>query len=73
MLWPMTAVALGFLGIAVLGTLAVRVALEVRHLARQVGETSQQITRVAADLEESAAAVARQAGGAVPSQHSRRR
>ena len=30
MLWPMFAIALGFLGIAVLGVLAVRVFVEVR-------------------------------------------
>jgi hypothetical protein len=54
MLWPMLAVVLGFCGIALLGVLAVRVALEVRRLGRQVSLASARITRAAADLEHSA-------------------
>ncbi|CAM5644439.1 MULTISPECIES: hypothetical protein [Streptomyces] len=61
MLWPMIAIALGFLGIAVLGILAVRVFVEVRRLARQVGETSQRIQRAAQDLERAATPLAARA------------
>ncbi|MER7793281.1 hypothetical protein [Streptomyces sp. NPDC097640] len=55
MLWPMLALALAFTGIAVLAVLAVRVFVEVRRLARQVGESSRQITRAAEDLERATA------------------
>ncbi|KOG39058.1 hypothetical protein [Streptomyces decoyicus] len=58
MLWPMIAIALGFVGIAVLGALAVRVFAEVRRLARQVGATSERIQRAAEDLERAAAPLA---------------
>ncbi|MFJ9417573.1 MULTISPECIES: hypothetical protein [unclassified Streptomyces] len=58
MLWPMIAVALGFLGIAVLGVLAVRVFVEVRRLARQVGVASARIQRAAEDLERAATPLA---------------
>ncbi|MEU5211317.1 hypothetical protein [Streptomyces sp. NPDC020742] len=54
MLWPMIAIALGFLGIAVLGALAVRVFVEVRRLGHQVGAVSEQIQRAAQDLERAA-------------------
>ena len=36
MFWPMLAIALGFLGLAVLGVLAVRVFVEAQRLGRQV-------------------------------------
>ncbi|KAA6222882.1 hypothetical protein CP973_13965 [Streptomyces albofaciens JCM 4342] len=62
MFWPMIAVALGFLGLAVLGVLAVRVFVEVRRLARQVGETSQRIQRAAEDLERAAVPLAARGG-----------
>ncbi|WP_030669501.1 hypothetical protein [Streptomyces rimosus] len=62
MFWPMIAVALGFLGLAVLGVLAVRVFVEVRRLARQVGETSQRIQRAAEDLERAAMPLAARGG-----------
>jgi hypothetical protein len=55
MLWPMLALALAFTGIAVLAVLAVRVFIEVRRLARQVGESSRRITRAAEDLERATA------------------
>lgn len=55
MLWPMLALALAFTGIAVLAVLAVRVFVEVRRLARQVGESSRRITRAAEDLERATA------------------
>ncbi|MCX5396022.1 hypothetical protein [Streptomyces sp. NBC_00102] len=58
MFWPMIAIALGFLGIAVLGVLAVRVFLEVRRLGRQVATTSERINRAAQDLERAATRLA---------------
>ncbi|GAA0473355.1 hypothetical protein [Streptomyces olivaceiscleroticus] len=62
MLWPMIAIALGFLGLAVLGVLAVRVFVEVRRLARQVDHTSRRIQQAAQDLERAAAPLAGDAG-----------
>lgn len=59
MFWPMLAVAVGFLSIAVLGVLAVRVALEARRLGDQVAATTQRVERAAQDLERSAAGLAR--------------
>ncbi|MFB7916368.1 hypothetical protein [Streptomyces sp. NPDC056061] len=58
MFWPMLAIALGFLGIAVLGVLAVNVFVEVRRLGRQVALTSQRVNRAAEDLERAAADLA---------------
>ncbi|MEL5960488.1 hypothetical protein AADR41_38015 [Streptomyces sp. CLV115] len=54
MFWPMLAIALGFLGIAVLGVLAVKVFIEVQRLGRQVTRTTQRINRAAEDLERAA-------------------
>ncbi|MFF9651655.1 hypothetical protein [Streptomyces sp. NPDC014622] len=54
MFWPMLAIALGFLGIAVLGVLAVRVFIEVQRLGRQVTLTARHINRAAEDLERAA-------------------
>ncbi|AXE76970.1 MULTISPECIES: hypothetical protein [Streptomyces] len=51
MFWPMLAIALGFLGIAVLGVLAVKVFIEAQRLGRQVTRTTQRINRAAEDLE----------------------
>ncbi|MFH8341456.1 hypothetical protein [Streptomyces sp. AM6-12] len=59
MFWPMLAVAMGFLGLAVLGVLAVRVFVEARRLGRQVAESAQRINRAAEDLERSAVSAAR--------------
>ncbi|MCC5475112.1 hypothetical protein ACFV2N_08705 [Streptomyces sp. NPDC059680] len=59
MFWPMCAVALGFLGLAVLGVLAVRVFLEARRLGQQVADSARRINRAAEDLERSAARAAR--------------
>ncbi|MFE5914553.1 hypothetical protein ACFQ6B_36530 [Streptomyces wedmorensis] len=59
MFWPMLAIALGFLGIAVLGVLAVKVFLEVRRLGRQVAHTTERINRAAEDLETAATGLAR--------------
>ncbi|MCW7989367.1 hypothetical protein GTW98_25715 [Streptomyces sp. SID8375] len=61
MLWPMIAIALGFAGIAVLGVLAVRVFVEVRRLARQVGATSERIQQASEDLERAALPLASRA------------
>ncbi|MFE9370724.1 hypothetical protein ACFYM2_13280 [Streptomyces sp. NPDC006711] len=54
MFWPMTAIALGFLGIAVLGALAIRVFVEAQRLGRQVADTTRKINRAAEDLERAA-------------------
>jgi hypothetical protein len=58
MLWPMIAVALGFLGIAVLGVLAIQVFLEARRLGRQVAATTERINLAAEDLERAATRLA---------------
>jgi hypothetical protein len=54
MFWPMLAIALGFLGLAVLGVLAVKVFIEAQRLGRQVTLTTQRINRAAEDLERAA-------------------
>jgi hypothetical protein len=59
MFWAMVAVAVGFLGLAVLGVLAVRVFLEAQRLGRQVTDSAQRINRAAEDLERAAVATAR--------------
>ncbi|WP_149180523.1 hypothetical protein [Streptomyces sp. TRM49041] len=59
MLWPMLAVALGFLGIAVLGLLGIRVFTEAQRLGRQVTYATERIGRAAEDLERSAADLAK--------------
>ncbi|MCX4979841.1 hypothetical protein OG259_32835 [Streptomyces sp. NBC_00250] len=59
MFWPMLAIALGFLGIAVLGVLAIRVFVEVQRLGRQVARTTQRINQAAEDLETAATGLAR--------------
>ncbi|MER6069103.1 hypothetical protein ACFYZB_08865 [Streptomyces sp. NPDC001852] len=59
MFWPMCAVALGFLGLAVLGVLAVRVFLEARRLGLQVADSARRINRAAEDLERAAGRAAR--------------
>ena len=62
MFWAMSAVALGFVGLAVLGVLAARVFLEVRRLGTQVEESARRINGAAADLERAAEGTARAAG-----------
>ena len=47
MFWPMLAIALGFLGTVVLGTLGIRVFLEAQRLGRQVAATTERINRAA--------------------------
>jgi hypothetical protein len=61
MFWPMFAVALGFLGLAVLGVLAVRVFVEARRLGLQVSDSARRISRAAEDLERAAVSAARTA------------
>jgi hypothetical protein len=61
MVWPMFAVAVGFLGLAVLGVLAVRVFVEAQRLGRQVADSARRINRAAEDLERAAVGVARSA------------
>ncbi|MEU6163978.1 hypothetical protein [Streptomyces tanashiensis] len=59
MFWPMLAIALGFLGIAVLGVLGVRVFLEVQRLGRQVAHATDRIQQAAEELENAAVGLAR--------------
>ncbi|GAA1255532.1 MULTISPECIES: hypothetical protein [Streptomyces] len=59
MFWAMLAIAVGFVGLAVLGVLAVKVFVEAQRLGRQVADTTQQINRAAEDLERAAAGTAR--------------
>ncbi|WP_369256937.1 hypothetical protein [Streptomyces sp. R35] len=59
MFWPMFAIAVGFLGIAVLGVLAVRVFVEAERLGRQVSDSALRINRAAEDLERAAVTTAR--------------
>lgn len=63
MLWPMFAIALGFLGIAVLAVPAVRVFAEVRRLSRQVAVAGRRIAEASEDLERAAADLARAGRG----------
>ncbi|MFJ9623491.1 hypothetical protein [Streptomyces sp. NPDC101181] len=58
MFWPMLAIALGFLGIAVLGVLGVKVFVEARRLARQVTATTERINQASEDLERAATRLA---------------
>ncbi|WMX47862.1 hypothetical protein [Streptomyces roseicoloratus] len=59
MFWSMLAIALGFLGIAVLGVLGIKVFLEAQRLGRQVARTTQRIHQAAEDLEKAAVDLAR--------------
>ncbi|MER6525096.1 hypothetical protein [Streptomyces sp. NPDC001508] len=61
MFWAMFAVAVGFLGLAVLGVLAVRVFVEARRLGRQVEDSARRIGRAAEDLERAAVSASRAA------------
>ncbi|MFF7011879.1 hypothetical protein ACFY9Y_24070 [Streptomyces fimicarius] len=58
MFWPMLAIALGFLGIAVLGVLGIKVFVEARRLGRQVTATTERINRASEDLERAATRLA---------------
>ncbi|MEU6916487.1 hypothetical protein ACFY78_34540 [Streptomyces olindensis] len=59
MFWPMFAVAVGFVGLTVLGVLAVRVFVEAQRLGRQVTDSARRISRAADDLERAAESAAR--------------
>ncbi|MEV5954269.1 hypothetical protein AB0M11_10935 [Streptomyces sp. NPDC051987] len=59
MVWAMVAVAVGFVGLAVLGVLAFRVFLEARRLGAQVADSARRINRAAEDLERAAVSTAR--------------
>ncbi|MGW3506734.1 hypothetical protein [Streptomyces sp. NPDC000994] len=59
MFWAMFAVAAGFVGMAVLGVLAVRVFIEAQRLGRQVSESARRINRAAEDLERASLSAAR--------------
>ncbi|MGJ7880198.1 hypothetical protein [Streptomyces rochei] len=59
MFWPMFAVAVGFLGLAVLAVLAVKVFVEAQRLGRQVTESARRINRAADDLERATESAAR--------------
>ncbi|MEU6290057.1 hypothetical protein ACWEDZ_06975 [Streptomyces sp. NPDC005047] len=59
MFWPMLAVALGFLGLAVLTVFAVKVFVETQRLARQVTDSARRIGRAADDLERATESAAR--------------
>ncbi|MBO7935603.1 hypothetical protein ABZX99_26340 [Streptomyces antibioticus] len=61
MFWPMFAVAMGFLGLAVLTVFAARVFLEARRLGHQVTESARRINRAAEDLERAAMSTAKTA------------
>lgn len=63
MFWPMFAVAVGFVGLAVLGVLAVRVFVEAQRLGRQVSESAHRINRAAEELERTSVSAARSVGG----------
>ncbi|MFF3494152.1 hypothetical protein ACFYWS_22685 [Streptomyces sp. NPDC002795] len=65
MFWAMLAVAVGFVGLAVLAVLAVRVFVEAQRLGRQVADTTQRINRAAEDLERAAVGVAKAGGDVV--------
>ncbi|MEV5609910.1 hypothetical protein [Streptomyces sp. NPDC052225] len=64
MFWAMLAVAVGFVGLAVLAVLAIKVFVEAQRLGRQVADTTRQINQAAEDLERAAVSVAK-AGGEV--------
>ncbi|MFI7385658.1 hypothetical protein [Streptomyces sp. NPDC049813] len=65
MFWAMLAVAMGFVGLAVLAVFAVRVFVEAERLGRQVADTTRQINRAAEELERAAVSVARAGGEAL--------
>ncbi|MFJ9639646.1 hypothetical protein [Streptomyces sp. NPDC101178] len=58
MFWPMLAIALGFLGVAVLGVLGIKVFIETQRLGRQVADTTERINQASEDLERAATRLA---------------
>jgi hypothetical protein len=65
MFWAMLAVAVGFVGIAVLAVLAIKVFVEAQRLGRQVADTTRRINGAAEELERAAMKVAKAGGDAV--------
>ncbi|MYT69487.1 hypothetical protein ACN2WE_08310 [Streptomyces sp. cg28] len=65
MFWAMVAVAVGFVGLAVLAFFAVKVFIEAERLGNQVADTTRQINRAAEELERAAVGVARAGGDTV--------
>ncbi|MBO1331781.1 hypothetical protein [Streptomyces sp. VRA16 Mangrove soil] len=65
MFWAMVAVAVSFLGLAVLAFFAVKVFVEAQRLGRQVADTTRRINSAAEELERAAVSVARAGGDAV--------
>jgi predicted N-acetyltransferase YhbS len=59
MFWPMFAVAMGFVGLAVLAVFAVRVFVEAQRLGRQVARSAARINRAAEELERASMSAAR--------------
>ncbi|MFJ4769655.1 hypothetical protein ACIP88_11115 [Streptomyces uncialis] len=59
MFWAMLAIAVGFLGLLVLGVLAVRVFVAADRLGRQVSEAARRVGGAAEDLERAAEGAAR--------------
>ncbi|MEU0687283.1 hypothetical protein [Streptomyces uncialis] len=59
MFWAMLAIAVGFLGLLVLGVLAVRVFVAADRLGRQVGEAARRVNSAAEDLERAAEGASR--------------
>ncbi|MFE0426835.1 hypothetical protein [Streptomyces sp. NPDC058953] len=62
MFWPALAIVLGFLGVAVLGVLGIRVFVETRRLGLEVARAAERIGGAADDLERVAGRAARDAG-----------
>ncbi|TDC78222.1 hypothetical protein [Streptomyces hainanensis] len=63
MFWPMFQLALAFVGVAVLGVMAVLVGIEVRRFSRAVGDGAERVSRAAEDLERAAAPLVTRSGG----------
>ena len=59
MFWPMFAVAMGFVGLAVLAVFAVQVFVEAQRLGRQVARSAARINRAAEELERASMSAAR--------------
>jgi hypothetical protein len=59
MFWAMCAIGGGFLGLAVLGVLAVRVFVEAERLGRQVADAAQRVGRAAEELQKATTSAAR--------------
>ncbi|MER6324052.1 hypothetical protein [Streptomyces coelicoflavus] len=59
MFWPMFAVAVGFLGLAVLAVFAAKVFVEAQRLGRQVTDSAHRISRAAEELERASESAAR--------------